>query len=188
MRRRLSSVVALGILALSFLPARGGGADVPEPDGYRTADYRSPTPNSLKGARTVSTGDAEAMWRSGSAIFIDVMPHPPRPAGLPPGTIWREKPRSNIPGSVWLPDTGYGALAPATEEYFRAGLELATGRDHTRVLVFYCLLDCWMSWNAAKRAISIGYSNVVWYPEGTDGWQIAGLALEDAKPAPRPAE
>jgi hypothetical protein len=35
------------------------------------------------------------------------------------GTIWRDKPRLNIPGSVWLPDTGYGALAAATEDYLR---------------------------------------------------------------------
>ena len=46
------------------------------------------------------------MWKSRDAIFLDVMPHAPRPANLPPGTIWREKPRRNIPGSVWLPDTG----------------------------------------------------------------------------------
>jgi PQQ-dependent catabolism-associated CXXCW motif protein len=188
MMRGISGIAALGILVLSLPSAHGGDGEVPEPDGYRTGDYRSPTPNSLKGARTASTADAEAMWKSGTAVFIDVMPHPPRPAGLPPGTIWREKSRLNIPGSIWLPDTGYGALAAATEEYFRAGLEQATGRDRSRALVFYCLMNCWMSWNAAKRAISIGYSNVVWYPDGTDGWQFAGLALEDAKPVPRPAE
>jgi rhodanese-related sulfurtransferase len=30
-----------------------------------------------------------------------------------------------------------------------------------------------MSWNAAKQALSYGYTNVAWYPEGTDGWQRA---------------
>ena len=41
-----------------------------------------------------------------------------------------------------------------------------------------------MSWNAAKRAISYGYSNVHWYPEGTDGWAEAGLPLAGAEPVP----
>jgi PQQ-dependent catabolism-associated CXXCW motif protein len=94
----------------------------------------------------------------------------------------------NIPGSTWLPDTGYGALAPAIDEYFRDGLEQAAGGDRTRFLVFYCLRDCWMSWNAAKRAIALGYAQVAWYPDGTDGWESAGLPLEEAKPIPRPGE
>jgi rhodanese-related sulfurtransferase len=42
-----------------------------------------------------------------------------------------------------------------------------------------------MSWNAAKRALSYGYSNVVWYPEGTDGWELEDLPLADAQPEPR---
>jgi rhodanese-related sulfurtransferase len=45
-----------------------------------------------------------------------------------------------------------------------------------------------MSWNAAKRALAMGYVNVAWYPEGTDGWEEAGLPLTEAKPAPRRGE
>ena len=45
-----------------------------------------------------------------------------------------------------------------------------------------------MSWNAAKRVIMWGYTGVIWYPEGTDGWQDAGLPLEEAKPALRSGE
>jgi rhodanese-related sulfurtransferase len=43
-----------------------------------------------------------------------------------------------------------------------------------------------MSWNAAKRALTYGYSNVVWYSEGTDGWEWEDLPLVDAEPEPRP--
>ena len=78
--------------------------------GYRMQDYRGPTPTTLAGARVVTTGEAEELWKAGAA-FVDVLPHAPRPANLPPGTIWHEKPRMDIPGSIWLPDTGYGALA-----------------------------------------------------------------------------
>jgi rhodanese-related sulfurtransferase len=45
-----------------------------------------------------------------------------------------------------------------------------------------------MSWNAAKRALALGYSNVAWYREGTDGWLASGLPLQDATPEPRPGE
>ena len=141
---------------------------VPEPAGYRVDDYRAPTPATLSGARVLTTADAELYWKNG-AVFVDVLAHGPRPANLPNGTIWREKTRRDIPGSVWLPATGYGELAAETESYFRLGLERVTLSDGAKLLVFYCLRDCWMSWNAAKRALALGYKNVAWYPDGTDG-------------------
>lgn len=160
----------------------------PEPEGYRTDNYRAPVAATLAGARVLATEQADEIWRSGSAAFIDVLPRPPKPPNLPAGTIWRDKPRFNIPGSIWLPDTGYGALAPATEDYLRDGLARASGGNNAKLLVFYCQADCWMSWNAAKRALSYGYSNVAWYPEGTDGWQRANLPLADSQPEPRARE
>jgi len=201
MIRRAAAFILLAALALAGgavqhgyvyaecagLPACEGQAAV-EPEGYRSDNYRAPTPRSLRGARTLSTVEAETIWRAGTAAFVDVMPHVPRPANLPSGTLWREKPRLNIPGSVWLPDTGYGELSAAMEGYFRAGLEQIAGGDRAKVLVIYCLRDCWMSWNAAKRAVSWGYSGVAWYPDGTDGWQDAGLPLENGIPTPRPGE
>jgi PQQ-dependent catabolism-associated CXXCW motif protein len=159
-----------------------------EPEGYRNENYRAPVPATLAGAQVLTTEQAEAIWRSKAAGFVDVLPRPPKPPNLPAGTVWRDKPRSNIPGSVWLPDTGYGTLAAATEDYLRNGLARASGGDHTKLLVIYCQADCWMSWNAAKRALAYGYSNVAWYPEGTDGWQFADLPLEDSHPEPRPGE
>jgi PQQ-dependent catabolism-associated CXXCW motif protein len=159
-----------------------------EPQSYRTENYRAPTPATLAGARVVTTADAATTWKAGGAVFVDVLPRAPRPASLPAGTIWREKPRPDIPGSVWLPDTGYGELAAATEAYFRGGLEAATRGDRDKALVIYCQRQCWMSWNAAKRALAMGYRNVTWYPDGTDGWQEMGLPLAEAQPAPRPGE
>jgi PQQ-dependent catabolism-associated CXXCW motif protein len=109
----------------------------------------------------------------------------PAPGQPAPETIWREKVRRNVPGSIWLPDTGYGygALSEATENYLRKGLERVTNGDHSKWLVIYCLRNCWMSWNAAKRALAMGYEHVAWYPAGTDGWQDAGLPLQEAEPA-----
>src|ERR1700681_2163765 len=160
----------------------------PEPTEYRTKDYREPTPASLAGAGVISTVEAERLWQGKSAVFVDVLPRAPRPANLPPGTIWRDKPRLNIPGSIWLPDTGYGTLAAATEDYLRHGLERASGGNNAKLLVIYCQADCWMSWNAAKRVLSYGYLNIAWYPEGTDGWQRANLPVAESQPEPRAGE
>jgi PQQ-dependent catabolism-associated CXXCW motif protein len=185
MRWTLASLVT-ATLALAVL-ARAQ-ENPPEPEGYRTDNYRAPVPATLAGARVLSTEEAEAIWRSRTGVFIDVLPRPPRPANLPAGTIWRDKPRFNIPGSIWLPDTGYGMLAPATEDYLRNGLARAAGGDKATLLVIYCQADCWMSWNAAKRALSYGYSNVAWYPLGTDGWQRANLPSAESQPEPRAGE
>ncbi|HEU4661775.1 MAG TPA: PQQ-dependent catabolism-associated CXXCW motif protein [Pseudolabrys sp.] len=158
----------------------------PEPDTYRLDHYRAPTPQTLQGATVIDTHEAEEIWKKAAAVFIDVLPRPPKPRNLPPGTIWHEQPRLDIPGSIWLPDTGYGALAQRTEQYFRAGLRKATNGNLHQALVIYCLRDCWMSWNAAKRALALGYTHVIWYPEGTDGWAEAGLPLRQAIPLPPP--
>jgi PQQ-dependent catabolism-associated CXXCW motif protein len=160
----------------------------PEPDGYRNENYRTPVPATLAGARVLTTAEAEAIWRARSGVFIDVLPRPPKPQNLPAGTVWRDKPRLNIPDSIWLPDTGYGKLAQATEDYLRQGVARAAGGNNTALLVIYCQADCWMSWNAAKRIRSYGYSNVAWYPDGTDGWERADLPLAESEPESRAGE
>lgn len=177
--------LALIVSAAAF--ARAQDASPPEPHDYRSENYRAPVPRTLHGARVATTAEAEALWKAHAASFVDVLPRPPKPK-LPPDTLWRDEPRPDIPGSVWLPDTGYGALPPRMEAYFRDGLAKATGGNKMRTVVIYCLRDCWMSWNAARRAVAIGYTNVVWYPDGTDGWAAAGLPLADATPEPRPSD
>ncbi|MFL5282147.1 MAG: PQQ-dependent catabolism-associated CXXCW motif protein [Rhodopila sp.] len=180
MSLRLTSLLA----GLAVLVA---AAPVTEPTGYRMEDYRAPTSQTLSGARVVTTSEAHALWAERRAAFIDVLPQPPRPPDLPPSTLWRPRPRLDIPGSIWLPDTGYGALAPAMETYFAQNLNTTSAGDRARILVFYCLQNCWMSWNAAKRAMALGYRNVIWYPDGTDGWAAQGFPLELRAPEPRPS-
>lgn len=177
-------VAVASILVATAIPSYADDK-VTEPAGYRMEDYRTQTPATLAGARTVDTDGAFALWRDRTAAFVDVLPHAPKPPNLPASTVWREKRRDNIPGSVWLADVGYGAISPATEAYFVKGLEKAATGDKSRALVFYCLANCWMSWNAAKRAMTLGYTNVVWYPDGTDGWSEAGHPLEEKRPEPR---
>lgn len=179
LRRRLFP--ALSVAALLCSPSARAG-EVPEPDGYRLDAYRAPTPATLEGASVLDVGAARAVHARGEAVFIDVMPRPPKPANLPPGTIWRDTPRQSLPGALCLPNVGFGALSTQAEAYFGDGLAAASGRDRRKPLVFFCERDCWMSWNAAKRALGLGYTAVSWFPDGTDGWAEAGLPRVPVEP------
>lgn len=185
MMRPLAAALVAALLAA---PALAQQQEPFEPEGYRTDNYRAPVPATLEGARVLTTAEAEAIWRAKSGAFIDVLPRPPKPKNLPAGTVWRDPPRKNIPGSIWLPDTGYAKLPPAMEDYLQRGLARVSGGDKSALLVIYCLADCWMSWNAAKRALAYGYSNIAWYPDGTDGWERAKLPTEEAQPEVRPEQ
>jgi PQQ-dependent catabolism-associated CXXCW motif protein len=184
MWRKATGKKAAWLVAASFLASPGPalGGEVAEPSGYRMTQYRAPVPATLRGARVVTTAQAEALWRDKEAVFFDVMPQPPKPANLPAGTIWRDKARNGIPGSIWLANVGYGAISEETARYFRESLSVNTGGDKSRAILFYCMTDCWMSWNAAKRAMDWGYQSVIWYPPGSDGWEKAGLPLEESRP------
>ena len=157
-----------------------------DPNGYRIDGFRSPVPNTVPGAATVTTRDVDQLLKTSPAIpvLVDVLPSPPKPKGLAPTSLWLPPARHNIPGSVWLPNVGYGRLSDQLDRYFRVNLERLTSGDKNRPIVIYCLEDCWMSWNAARRAAEYGYSRVLWYPDGTDGWEFAGHPLESSTPAP----
>ncbi|MFK7941799.1 MAG: PQQ-dependent catabolism-associated CXXCW motif protein [Paracoccaceae bacterium] len=158
-----------------------GSASDTEPTGYRMDHYRAPVPKTLSGATVVDDATAHQIWEDGKTAFVDVLPRPPRPAGLPEGTIWREKPRRSIPGAIWLPNVGYGEIHEDTHAYFQAGLEKVTDGAFEHPVLFFCLAECWMSWNAAKRALEYGYTTVYWYPDGTDGWAFEDYPVEKVK-------
>ncbi|MBO0903715.1 PQQ-dependent catabolism-associated CXXCW motif protein [Jiella sp. MQZ13P-4] len=167
--------------------AADDAAPVAEPHGYRMDDYRAAVPATLAGGTVADTAAAVRLHGEG-VPFVDVLPRVPRPKNLPKDTIWRPEPRKDIPGSIWLVDTGYGELAPVMQRYFFDGLARVTRGDKAAPILFYCKRDCWMSYNAAKRAVAAGYSSVYWYPDGTEGWVESGRALEKREPEPRPDE
>lgn len=179
--RRAIRSLGLGLLLIGDIAAH---AQPPEPDGYRLDDYRAPTPAAVPGGVVIETDAAYKLWQGGSAVWIDVLPAPRRPENLPAQALWMPLPRYDIPGSLWLPDVGRGALSLELEAYFRTHLEEATKGARDSPIVFYCLADCWMSWNATKRAASWGYSHIYWYRDGIDGWEAAKLPTENAKPVP----
>jgi PQQ-dependent catabolism-associated CXXCW motif protein len=169
--------------AFAFIANLVAHAQPPEPEGYRMDDYRAPSPATVAGGVMLDTDAAHQLWESGAAVWIDVLPAPRRPENLPPSALWMPLPHRDIPGSLWLPDIGRGALSPDVEGYFRDHLATATKLRKDAAVVFYCLADCWMSWNAAKRAASWGYTQIYWYRDGTDGWDAAKLPMQNAEPA-----
>ncbi|MBY8975684.1 PQQ-dependent catabolism-associated CXXCW motif protein [Rhodobacteraceae bacterium NNCM2] len=166
------------LLALLMIAPAAQAGNSDEPADYRMEAYRAPVPETLKGARVVDDEGARALWEAGGVAFIDVFPRAPKPENLPEGTIWREKDHYSIPGAIWLPNVGYGALAAETHAYFQRSLDAATKGNKDHPVLFFCLAGCWMSWNAGKRAQEYGYTNVIWYPDGTDGWDFVGYPLE----------
>ena len=181
---RSALIGVLGAAWVASFGARAGDAP-PEPDSYRQSDYRAPTPATLKGARVLSTEQAAAYGA---------------PAGPRSSTSCRRRrvrkicPRMSsfgtsraptFPAAFGSPTPAMASSPPSCSTISAAGstrLWAATPRP----LVFYCLKDCWMSWNAARRALELGYRNVDWYPEGSDGWAAAGLPVEKRTPEPRP--
>jgi PQQ-dependent catabolism-associated CXXCW motif protein len=179
----LAAALLSSLLTLPALPA--SAQDVPEPSDYRMDDYRSPVPKTLAGVNVVTTQQARTLWNEGKAIFIDVMPRPVKPADLPNDTLWRDMVRQTIPGAVWLPNVGYGKLPPDMQDYFRRSLEELSAGDKAKPLVFFCMANCWMSWNAAKRAREeFGFTNVTWFPQGTEGWGFPDAPLSKVDPRP----
>jgi PQQ-dependent catabolism-associated CXXCW motif protein len=187
-RRLALAAVAVATLLGAPVAAEDGAVAVnaakpaAEPDDYRMNDYRSPVPATLKGAEVVTVAAAKALHDQGGSVFVDVYPRAPKPDNLPAGTVWRDPIHETLPGATWLPNTGYGVLSPQAQGYLEKGLAALTGGDRTKPLVFFCLRDCWMSWNAAKRAMTLGYTHIVWFPEGVDGWKEADLPIATALP------
>jgi len=162
-----------------------GAPDVPEPEGYRTERYRAPTPATLEGATVVDTAALQRLVASEQPVLIDVMAK--QLETTDEEAAWQPPPREHVAGSVWVPNVGLGSLSPEFMEYFEDSLAALSEDDPARPLVFYCDANCWMGYNAAKRAVrELGYSNVYWYPEGVQGWQSAGLELVEAQPLPMP--
>jgi PQQ-dependent catabolism-associated CXXCW motif protein len=174
---------ALAALSLSLLMGQAH-AETPlfSSDGYRTSLYRSPTPTQVDGARIIDTPTLQQLLeQSPRPVLIDVY----RRQWLQDRFI-EDEPHANLPGSHWLANTGDGELSAAWQAYFADHLQRFSAGNRAQPLVFYCRSDCWLSWNAVKRAAALGYNNLYWYRDGLDAWQAANLPVQPAQPEPFP--
>lgn len=179
LRRSLAPLV---LLALSCAASR---AQAPEPNGVWTGPVNSPVPATIAGGKVIDATELAQLLDAGQAIVIDVSNRPRRPEGMAKAAPWLPLPHEAIPGSIWIPDSGNGVIGTDVETFFRAQLKALTEMDEDKgaaLLVFYCHERCWLSWNAARRAIDYGYRNVAWFPDGIEGWRAAGLPTQIVKP------
>ncbi|WP_420598263.1 rhodanese-like domain-containing protein [Neptuniibacter sp.] len=152
-------------------------------DGYRIQRYRSPTPSHSEYAQTLNTeGVISLVDKVPEVVLLDVQPLP-----------WsgefihkKNERRKNIKGSTWLPNVGLGELELSWSEYYQKHLERLTNKNKSHPIILYCRADCWMSWNAIKRAAEWGYTTLYWYRDGTDAWLEAEKEVIVATPEPFP--
>jgi PQQ-dependent catabolism-associated CXXCW motif protein len=155
---RNAGAPALAMLRLPVQPEEMENFGVPPTGLLRRGYYEAPTPLRAPGAATVNTAQLSAMLAH-RPLIIDVRTG--NAASL-----------RTIVGAAWWPWAGlYGA---PYGQHFEQALEQATGGDKSREIVFSCLSSrCWLSYNAALRAVRLGYRYVRWYRGGWDAWSEA---------------
>ena len=129
-----------------------------------------PTPLEVQGAQTVTTEQLVlALLGAARPVLIDVA----NDAQTLPSA------HSLLFGGAVLADDKRDA---AVADRFQAMLGLLAP-DKSAPVVFYCASpQCWLSVNAALRAVKLGYSKVQWYRGGLQAWRAAGLATVQAAP------
>jgi PQQ-dependent catabolism-associated CXXCW motif protein len=178
-------LVLLGLVAPPLLADTSAAPKnaVAEPSGFWTGSVDAPVPNTLTGGKVIHKArELVGLMRQGGAVVVDVSNAPRRPEGLAPGAAWLPVPHRAIPGSIWIPGAGLGEIPVSVDDFFRQRLSAATANHLSRPVVVYCHKHCWLSWNAAKRAISYGYRNVYWFRDGVEGWKAAGYPTAVIEP------
>lgn len=148
-------------------------------DGYRVSHYRGPVPAAPDGVGRITVEAVSAL--RGRALLIDVVP---AEGGLRDslGGWHLAVSHEGIAGEHWFPEAGRGVPGPGIAAWFEQGIARLSHGNRDRMIVTFCLSDCWMSWNAARRLRAMGYTNVWWLAEGLDGWREAGLPVTRTMP------
>ena len=137
---------------------RRGGAQASR--DLRAAELDTPTPNWIPGGWLIpSTRLLDVVGKGFRLPLIDVL-----------GAT------ATLPGAIVAPwASAAGTFDDATQARLAQLLSGVAHGDINAPIVFFSRgPDCWRSYNAASRAIALGYRNVLWYRGGIEGWQRAG--------------
>jgi len=157
-------------------------------DGYRSDHYLSPIPDALPGGRVLTLKETLTLYTDPDVVLIDVLSAGDVEPDPFDGSWSIDDPHNNIPGSVWLPNVGRGYLDETMSRYFEEQLSQSSKKNFDAQLIFYCIDDCWMAWNAAKRAMTLGYTNVSWFRRGMTVWEPGNHPVAVARAVPVPVE
>jgi PQQ-dependent catabolism-associated CXXCW motif protein len=126
-----------------------------------------PTPASIPGGQVITTKGLVSLvqGRQVPYMIFDILGGP-----------------ETLPGAIPAAAASQGGtFDDQTQKGFGTYLQQATQGKKQTALIFYCQsTHCWMSYNAALRAINMGYSNVLWYRGGIEAWKAAGLPMQQA--------
>ena len=177
---RVTTLILLVAIGVVFPPAPalaqdrsyGGedrGGNIAPTTQLRRRDYHAPTPLAIPGGRMVRTIELQSMLMGRS---------PPHLIDVLGGRGHR-----TIRGAFWLPGAGAGDLSPDESRRFVDAVAKFAAGDKSRPLAFFCAdRECWLSYNAALRAIAAGYTNIMWYRGGIAAWLHAGFPMSPAEP------
>lgn len=152
--------------------------DVAEPAQYWTGPINSAVPATIRGGQVIDARELSDLLQRTRPILIDVSNAPKKPEGMSADSPWLPLPHEAIAGSVWIPGAGMGAIAEEIDALFREHVSQQAHGNLDHPVVIYCHEHCWLSWNAAKRAINYGYRRVYWFPGGIEGWRAAGFRTQ----------
>jgi PQQ-dependent catabolism-associated CXXCW motif protein len=85
-----------------------------------------------------------------------------------------------LPNAVRLPFAGSGGnFNDKVQQALWSQLSTLTGNQADTPMVFFCQgAVCWESYNAALRAIYMGFHRVYWYRGGLTAWREANLPMD----------
>jgi PQQ-dependent catabolism-associated CXXCW motif protein len=137
----------------------------------RIDGHTGPTPLGIPGARTIATAEVRKLIQA-----------PPEKRPLLFDAIGEDR-HPSLPGAIWLPGAGGGtSFEDEIQARLARILQLATLGDRSRPVIFFCAGPrCWLSYNAALRAVRLGYSGVRWYRGGIEAWGAGGGALTEPR-------
>lgn len=141
---------------------------VPPTDKLHAGAPHGPTPASIPGGQVITTKGLIALIQGGQMPYFifDVLGAPEE---LP-----------NAMPAPWLAQPG--SFDDDLQKQFAQMLQQGTQGRNDMPLIFYCASpNCWMSYNAALRAIKAGYRNVLWYRGGLEAWKAAGLPTQPSR-------
>lgn len=139
----------------------------PQSQLHDSNNPHAPTPLTIPGGKVISTRQLSQLITNpqSKALLFQV-----------------SRSQQTLPNAIAAgPASQGGSFNDETQRGFGEFLQRTVGGDQSRPLVFYCAGNhCWMSYNAALRAINLGYRNVIWYRGGLDAWMQAGLPTQPA--------
>ena len=143
---------------------------IPPSAELRLDDHASPTPLGIPGARTIATGELRRLLQ---------LPLAERPLVF---DVLGEE-HLTLPGAIWLPGAGRGSgFGDELQSRLAKFLDFLSAGRRERTLVFACTGPrCWLSYNAALRAVRLGYTDVRWYRGGIQAWGASGGALREPR-------